>query len=147
VPALAALYRAAAECFGPRVYTGVQVAAWAGFPDDAAAFRGYILDTDTWLAERPGDTAPLGFCGVDRAGTLREVHSLYVRPQATRQGLGSAMLQRTLERAQAGGTRRFAAWVTPFSRPVFLRAGFVWTQTVVADFAGTLFERYRVERG
>ena len=147
VPALAELYRAAALRFGPLVYTGAQVEAWAGFPDDTAAFRHYVLEADTWLAEGPGDAAPLGFCGVDRAGTLREVHSLYVRAQATRRGLGSAMLHRTLERAQAGGARRFAAWVTPFSRPVFLRAGFAWTQTVAAEFAGTMFERYRVERG
>jgi putative acetyltransferase len=147
VPALAALYRAAALCFGPEVYTGAQVAAWAGFPDDAPAFRRYVLDTDTWLAEHPGDAAPLGFCGVDRAGAVREVHSLYVRPQATRQGLGSAMLRRSLQRAQGGGACRFGAWVTPFSRPVFLRAGFTWTRTVAAEFAGTVFERYRVERG
>jgi hypothetical protein len=56
------------------------------------------------------------------------------------------MLRRTLARAQAAGARHFAAWVTPFSRPVFLRAGFAWTQTVQAPFAGTMFERYRVER-
>jgi len=30
---------------------------------------------------------------------------------------------------------------------VFLRAGFEWTQTVQGLFAGTMFERYRVERG
>jgi hypothetical protein len=57
------------------------------------------------------------------------------------------MLHRTLQRAHAEGATRFAAWVTPFSRPVFLAAGFALTQTVRAPFAGVEFERYRVELG
>ena len=74
------------------------------------------------------------------------MHSLYVTPGMTRRGLGSAMLRRTLQRAEHEGATRFAAWVTPFSRPVFLAAGFVLTQAVQAPFAGVMFERYRVER-
>ena len=147
VEPLAALYADAAARLGPQVYTPGQVAAWAAVPQDRAAFHRYVLGHDTWIAEGADDPAPLGFCGVDFAGALREVHSLYVRPSATRQGVGGEMLRRTLARAQAGGARRFAAWVTPFSRPVFLRAGFTWTRTVVEPFAGVVFERYRVERG
>ena len=147
VPALAALYRDAATRLGPLAYTAGQVAAWASFADDGAGFRKYVLDADTWVAERPGDRVVLGFCGVGLHGDdVAEVHSLYVTPLSTRQGIGTAMLARTLQRAEAAGVRRFAAWVTPFSRPVFLRAGFVLTQTVAAPFAGTMFERYRVER-
>jgi len=147
VRALAALYRSAAVRLGPLVYTPEQVAAWVSFADDEAGFRRYVLDADTWVAERGGDAGILGFCGVDIDGEVREVHSLYVDPPSSRQGIGAEMLRRTLQRAEAGGGRRFAAWVTPFSRPVFLRAGFAWTQTVQAPFAGTMFERYRVERG
>jgi len=65
----------------------------------------------------------------------------------TRHGLGTEMLRRTLARAEADGARAFAAWATPFSRPVFLRAGFAWTRTVHEPFAGVMFDRYRVERG
>jgi L-amino acid N-acyltransferase YncA len=147
LPALAALYAAAAARLGPQVYTPAQVAAWAAMPQDEAGFRHYVLGHDTWIAEGADDGAALGFCGVDFAGELRELHSLYVHPSATRQGLGGEMLRRALARAQAGGARRFAAWVTPFSRPLFLRAGFAWTRTVVEPFAGVVFERYRVERG
>ena len=144
---LAALYCDAALRLGPLVYTPEQVRAWASFADDEPGFRAYVLDADTWIAERPGDGRTLGFCGVSAQGGLGEVHSLYVTPGRTRQGLGGEMLARTLERAGAGGATRFAAWVTPFSRPVFLAAGFVLAETVTAPFAGTLFERYRVERG
>jgi putative acetyltransferase len=143
---LAALYRDAALRLGPRVYTPEQARAWASFADDEAGFRKYVLEADTWIAERPGDGRTLGFCGVSPDGALREVHSLYVTPGRTRQGIGSEMLQRTLERAMAEGATRFAAWATPFSQPVFRAAGFVQTQTVTAPFAGTLFERHRLER-
>jgi N-acetylglutamate synthase-like GNAT family acetyltransferase len=144
---LAALYRDAALRLGPLVYTPEQVRAWASFADDEPGFRAYVLDSDTWVAERPGDGRTLGFCGVGNAGDRHEVHSLYVTPGRTRQGIGSEMLRRTLARAEAGGATRLAAWATPFSRPVFIKAGFALTQVVSAPFAGTLFERYRVERG
>ena len=51
-----------------------------------------------------------------------------------------------MKRAQARDTHRLAAWVTPFSRPVFERAGFVLVRTVREAFEGVEFERYRVER-
>lgn len=146
VHTLAALYRDAALRLGPRVYTPEQTRAWASFAEDEQAFRKYVLDADTWVAGRPGDGRVQGFCGVGREGELREVHSLYVTPGCTRRGIGSDMLQRTLERAIAEGATRFAAWATPFSRPVFLAAGFVETQTVTAPFAGTLFRRHRLQR-
>ncbi len=145
VPLLAALYRAAAQAFGPLVYTPEQVAAWDSFAADAAGFERYVLGTDTWVAEDGNQV--LGFCGVACAGKLGEVRSLYVTPDHTRLGIGTAMLARTLDRAQASGVARFAAWATPLSRPVFEAAGFVLARVVSEPFAGTLFERYRVERG
>ena len=144
---LAALYRDAVLRLGPLVYTPEQSRAWASFADDAAGFHDYILKSDTWIAERPTDGRALGFCGVGRQGVLRELHSLYVTPQLTRRGLGSEMLRRTLERAGTEGARRYAAWATPFSRPVFEAAGFALAETVMGPFAGVMFERYRVERG
>ena len=147
VPVLAALYRDAAQQSGPLVYTLEQTRAWASFAGDVAAFRNYVLGADTWIAERATDLSVLGFCGVSAEGELREVHSLYVTPPVTRQGVGSEILRRTLQRAESTGATRFAAWVTPLSRPLFLAAGFEWTRTVSEPFAGTLFERYRVERG
>ena len=144
---LAALYRDAALRLGPLVYTPEQARAWASFADDPTGFRDYVLEADTWIAERPADGRALGFCGIGIDGERREIHSLYVTPPMTRRGLGSEMLRRTLDRAATEGSTRFAAWVTPFSRPVFLAAGFALAQTVAAPFGGVMFERYRVERG
>jgi putative acetyltransferase len=147
VPVLAALYRDAALRMGPQVYTQEQSRAWASCAEDAPAFRDYILHADTWVAERVGDARVLGFCGASRDGQACEIHSLYVTTMMTRRGIGSAMLRRTLQRAEHEGATRFAAWATPFSKPVFLAAGFVLAQTVTAPFGGVMFERYRVERG
>jgi GNAT superfamily N-acetyltransferase len=144
---LAAIYRDCALRLGPLAYTPEQARAWASFAEDEPGFRDYILQADTWIAERLGDTRALGFCGASRAGDVREIHSLYVTPPMTRHGIGSAMLRRTLQRAEHDGATRFAAWVTPFSKPVFIAAGFTLAQTVQAPFAGVMFERYRVARG
>jgi putative acetyltransferase len=147
VAVLAALYRAAALCRGPAVYDPLQARAWASFAEDTARFRAYVLEADTWIAERAGDGRALGFCGVGTEGPVRELHSLYVIPPLVRRGIGTEMLRRTLARAEAAGATRFAAWATPFSRPVFEAAGFALARTVTEPFAGVLFERYRVERG
>jgi L-amino acid N-acyltransferase YncA len=141
LPALAALYAHSARTLGPQVYSARQVAAWISFAQDAPAFADYVLGASTWLAE---DAAgPLGFCGIDAVG---EVRSLYVRANATRAGLGSALLAHALDGARNQGQTRFAAWATPFSLPVFGRAGFALVCTAHGPFQGEIFERYRVAR-
>ena len=155
VPALAALYANCARTLGPGCYSPEQVAAWASFGDDLAGFADYVLKVDTWVAVAaaglgvdalsgdPDGAAPLGFSGVDDSG---EVKSLYVRPDMMRRGLAGQLLAHGLARAQARGLERFAAWATPFSLPVFERAGFVLVERVRAEFAGAMFERFRVAR-
>lgn len=139
LPALAALYADSARTLGPQVYTPAQVQAWQRFARLGPAFEAYVLQADTWLAEDA--EGPLGFCGIDAQG---EVRSLYVRAGHTRQGLGSLLLGHALAQARATGLVHFEAWATPFSLPVFGRAGFERVRTVVEDFEGVAFERYRV---
>ena len=145
VPALADLYAECARVLGPAVYSAPQVAAWESFGRDTAEFRSYVMDADSWVAldADEGGAPPAGFCGAGHGG---EVHSLYVRPHLARLGLGQLLLQHVLAQATARGETRFAAWVTPFSRPVFGRAGFRLVQTVSAPYQGVVFERFRVER-
>lgn len=140
VPALAALYAHSAQQLGTQVYSPEQVAAWHSFGRDTPAFRDYVLQANTWMAEDA--QGALGFCGISMQG---EVHSLYVRAAATRAGLGSALLAHALAQARAQGVQRFEAWATHFSLPVFKRAGFVLVRTTREPFQGVDFERYRVE--
>lgn len=162
VPRLAALYAASARTLGPAVYDAAQVEAWAGFGADSAAFRSYVMGADTWLAEArtaAGEVELLGFSGWSRAGhgdhavagdgtpgDVAEVHSLYVAAGRTRAGVGTRLLAATLERIEAAGLVRAAAWVTPFSRPVFARAGFVVEAVVQTTWQGIAFERTRMVR-
>ena len=81
VPALAALYAHTARALGPQVYSADQVRAWQAFGQDTPAFRDYVLRARTWMGEDA--KGALGFCGIGADG---EVHSLYVRADATRQG-------------------------------------------------------------
>jgi putative acetyltransferase len=120
------------------------VQAWARSTDDAQRFARYILDARTWIAPDAADGAPRGFCGVSVHGDLGEVHSLYVRADATRRGIGTALLAHALQAARADGAQRFEAWATPFSRPVFQRAGFALREVVAEPYQGVLFERYRM---
>lgn len=143
VPALAALYADTARSAGPWCYTPQQVNAWASFAADTAAFRDYVLGADTWVAQARADARVLGFCGVDAQG---EVRSLYVASDLHRRGLGSVLLRHALGVAEGRGARRFAAWATPFSKPVFERAGFVLERVVREPYQGVLFDRYRLRR-
>lgn len=137
IPALAALYARTARMLGPQVYAPAQVAAWVSFGTDSPAFRDYILGARTWIDGDP----PQAFCGIDAAG---EVRSLYVRAELTRRGLGTRLLAHALAQARAGGTQVFHAWATPFSRPVFERAGFVLERIAREPYQGVVFDRYRM---
>jgi putative acetyltransferase len=142
VPLLATLYAEAAAVLGPQAYTAEQVAAWSSFGADTAAFRDYVLLADTWVAEMSARV--VGFCGVDRSG---EVRSLYVHPELGRRGLGTRLLAHALAVAESQGTHRFSAWATPFSRPLFERAGFHLDAVHREPYQGVLFDRYRMSRG
>lgn len=142
VPALAALYAHSAMLLGPQVYSAEQVQAWQGFGRDTPAFRDYVLKAATWIAD--GAAGPLGFCGIGADG---EVHSLYVRAEHTRRGLGAALLAHALAQSRRQGVLRFAAWATPFSLPLFRRAGFVLERSVREPYQGVEFERHRVALG
>jgi L-amino acid N-acyltransferase YncA len=141
IEALSAIYAACARERGPEAYTEPQVRAWASFAADRAAFEAYVLGAETWVAVEGAAGRVLGFSGCDEQG---EVRSLYVAVGAQRSGLGARLLGHVIERARSRGLRVLAAWVTPFSRALFLRQGFRWVETVRSPFAGELFERYRV---
>jgi len=118
VPVLAALYAETARRLGEWCYSPPQVRAWASFGEDLAAFRDYVMDATTWVAQQTGSDTVLGFCGIDADG---EVRSFYVRADCTRMGLGTALLRHALAVAEQRGLQQLRTWATPFSRPA--RAG------------------------
>jgi len=147
VPVLAALYADTARTLGGGCYTPEQVAAWAAFGADTPAFHDYVLGSRTWVAQRAdsADSADsedlLGFCGIDAHG---HVHSLYVRADHNRRGLGTVLLAHAMADARERGLTHFSAWCTPFSEPVFARAGLVVVERPLAEFEGVMFQRCRM---
>ena len=143
VPALAVLYRDTALALGPQVYSSPQVQAWARSTEDSERFARYILDAQTWI-DQADDGMPRGFCGIAVHASIGEAHSLYVRASLTRQGIGAALLAHAMANARLQGATRFEAWATPFSRPLFERAGLALERVVAEPYQGVLFERYRM---
>ncbi len=150
VPTLAGLYASAARELGSWCYSPEQVAAWSAFGADTPAFRDYVLGARTWLAlpaeavdgsEDGGAETVLGFCGIDAEG---HVPSLYVCPDHNRRGIGTALLAHTMADARQRGLHHFSAWCTPFSEPVFARAGLVVVERPLTEFAGVSFRRCRM---
>lgn len=74
----------------------------------------------TWVAERRGDV--VGFVDLTSGG---EVLMLYVDPDHTRQGIGSALLDEAERAARAADMPRLSACVSRVAEPLFGRAGFV----------------------
>ena len=138
--AIRELFRAAVEVIGPQAYTDEQVAAWASFAD-ADTFPLFDPMTNVFVAEDVSGI--LGFCGLSMSGYLA---SLYVRPDACRQGIGSKLLQHAIDCAVDVGIARLHTEASHFSRPLFLKHGFTDAGTEDVERAGVIFTRFLMER-
>jgi putative acetyltransferase len=141
VVALGAIFRSAAEVVGPEAYSPAQVAVWSSFPENQDAFRAFILAATTFVAVE--ESQLLGFCGVEDDG---RVASLYVRGDRGREGIGSKLLAKAISHAQTSNISRLYAEASVFSRPLFLKFGFVDTGTEVVQRGEVDFKRYLVAR-
>jgi putative acetyltransferase len=141
VPALAELYAGSVLALGPELYGKEQVASWAAFASDSDAFRRFVLEPTTFVAE--DETGILGFCGIFDDG---HIASLYVRPDRARQRLGTRLLEAALDYAARHGIEFVNAHASRLSHPLFLKFGFSTVRTEVAQRDGASFERYLVER-
>jgi putative acetyltransferase len=87
--ALADLHTATVEAFGPDGYDAEQVGEWAGA--DERSPTDYTVDVageHFTVAVRNGEVAGFGHLVLD----VEEVHAVYVHPDHTRRGVGSALL-------------------------------------------------------
>lgn len=141
VSRLAALYADAVRSAGPSRYTQPQVQAWAAFADEREAFRRFITDASTFVAE--DDTGPVGFTGLAPDG---HVTALYVRADRMREGIGTALLRAVLQRARQLEIHRLYAEASALSRPLFERFGFEVEAVERVERRGVAIERYRVVR-
>jgi putative acetyltransferase len=115
-------------------YTPAEVAAWAPEIPDAAYWHGRLAQGRTVVAE--DETGPLGFCLLEPEGC---VDLLYVRRDAVRRGIGSALLGRIEALARGLGLTRLWTEASRTARPFFARHGYrVVAEHAVVRFGVTL---------
>ncbi|MBE9139382.1 GNAT family N-acetyltransferase [Nodosilinea sp. LEGE 07088] len=141
LPTLAALYRDTVLTKAPQYYTAAQTQAWATVDAESDRFREFILGVTTYVAENT--TGMVGFAGLGNDG---HVASAYVRHDCLHQGIGSALMQVVLDRAQKKHLQRLYAEASEFSLGLFQKFGFSQYATEVVDHNGVQFTRYLVER-
>jgi GNAT superfamily N-acetyltransferase len=139
LPVLREIYRSAVHSAGPAAYTPAQVRAWSGFARDAA-FAGFVLDVQTYVAERSGSV--VGFCGIAEDG---HIAALYVDGGRIGQGIGSALLRHALAAHPRPATGRYYAEASRLSLPLFERCGFRRVGSELVERDGETFERLLVE--
>lgn len=137
VPTLARLYEASVRRAGPAAYTPEQVEAWASFAREDEAFRRFVLDAHTLVAEESDRL--LGFAGLTDQGLLA---SLYVHPDHGRRGLATLLLGALLERARTLALQEVRTHASDFSAEVFRRAGFTVELVETVERRGRLFRRH-----
>lgn len=140
INALARIFRESVLQIEPGDYTPEQIAAWASFADDTDDFVAWINGATTLVAVDLHDEC-LGFGGLEAQG---RVASLYVAPDAMRQGIASDLLRRLMEEARESGLEWLTTEASEFSKPVFERLGFMVAEVECAEYKGVDFIRYRM---
>jgi putative acetyltransferase len=135
---LAALYADSIRRLGPEYYRPEAVEAWAAHAL-SHQFRDFILTNQALIAEDSTGTA--GFGSIDGSGRIA---SLYVRPDRSRQGVGSTLLAALLDIGRAEGLGEFRAEASELSKPLFERFGFSVVASEVVEREGIPIERYRM---
>lgn len=137
--ALAAIYRDAVFCIGITAYTAEQVAVWATFPDDLAAFGKLLSQGHALVAEIDG--APAAFCHLH---PLNHVSLLYTATRHARMGLATAVYLGIEEIARREGQTILTTDASRLSKPFFGRHGFVVQRTEQTFRQGVAFERFQM---
>ncbi|MCB1748853.1 MAG: GNAT family N-acetyltransferase [Gammaproteobacteria bacterium] len=145
--ALRELYRAAVLTTAAPFYTAAQIAAWAGFADDAAAFTAWIEAASTWVAADAAHDI-VGFTGLasDTPPGHGHLTALYVAPSAMRRGLGTRLLDVVIDAAAANGRSVLTTHASTVSRPLFERAGFRLVEVQRSPHGGVEFVRWWMRR-
>jgi putative acetyltransferase len=139
---LARLYEATVRRWAPQFYSPEQVEAWAMVPHDRDRFRNMLCDGRTFVAVNTTDQS-VGFCGVESDG---RVASLYVAPDSTRRGIGTALLRHVVAFASEKNLETLWAEASYLSRPLFERNGFSTTNVERIFLDNVEFERWIVRR-
>ncbi len=125
------VFREAVRRGASSAYSYAELIAWAPPVIDAAGWIVTRNSRPTWVAERRGEVVGFSDLTADC-----EVDMLYVHPDHTRQGVGSALLEEVERCARAADMERLHTRASLVAEPVFARAGFVVSRRQVAERGG-----------
>lgn len=139
--AVSSLFSRSVREVASRDYSPSQVSAWAPEPPDLEAWRRRLETGAVFVSERAAGIA--GFVRIDSAGC---VDLLYVHPEAQREGVARALIDRAASWARGQGIRRLYSDVSTTARPFFERAGFRPLCDQVVERRGVRFHNLRMGR-
>ena len=92
---------------------------------NAASFESYLADSSAWVAET--DRGILGFAVLDQQAA--SIWALFVAPDAERTGVGRALHDRMIDRAQARGLSELWLNTSPGTRAEQFYAAAGWRKS------------------
>jgi putative acetyltransferase len=130
-PMLADIFRASIEGLTEEDYGPDQQRAWMSAAEDEAAFAGRLLGGLTLVATL--HHSPIAFASLE--GTDK-IDMLYVHPAATRQGVGTMLVDALEKLAASRGAGRLTADASDTAREFFSNRGYAAQQRNTVMLAG-----------
>ena len=119
-----AIFKEAVRRGASEHYSEPERLAWAPALTDLYRWGARLLADHTWLAEDRGSAAGFVSLRVDAFRAIGLIDLLYVHPDQTRRGLGSALLEEAERCARELGLVRVEADASLTAKPMFERQGF-----------------------
>ena len=138
---LSKIYQDAIHHLGHLHYSAAQIRAWSGFADDSVVFGKWLENNQTIVALQ--NTNMVGFGGMEGITPVRRcISSLFVAPNAMRQGIASTLLAQLMKESQDMGVKILTAKASEFSRRLFEQSGFCTIAIENIHRQGISFTRY-----
>ena len=141
VAALVAIYRDAVLGTGATAYSPQQVAAWATFPADLAAFGHQLAQGITLVALDEGQPVAFG-----QLHPVDHVAFLYTASRQGRRGYATAIYQQLEAAARQAGAPVLSTDASRLSKPFFLKMGFEVVGREEVERQGVLLERFGMHK-
>ena len=137
-PLLREIYADAVESQAPTLYSEEQVRAWAALAWLPGVLDRTFVEGSGWIS---GDGAAFAIRHPQDRLSL-----LYCRGSASRQGHGTALLERIEGEAQLEGVDRLRTEASQLSRPLLESRGWRVVAPETISIGGVPFERYRMDK-
>jgi putative acetyltransferase len=141
--AIADLYRRSVTGIGPRDYSPVQVAAWAGRAPSAEVVAARNADGRTVLVAVDDADRPIAFGDVEADG---HIDFLYCAPEAAGRGIAAAIYDHLELAARAAGATRLHVEASEAARRLFARKGFRLVARRDREIDGVAIHNFAMEK-